>query len=265
MSERQQRNPFRRLTQRWALKLCICLAVAALAPVQVSETVEQQEMFGFVPPFKDRTVRRPFVMVLWRELLASPERGDDIPGITSVYVPVLSPDGRTATEMLFVCVASYLLLALLPSRCWSKEDAKIARDPKSPGTVGSESQNEVACPARQIYGRRWFFAASILFCATCVVATLILRDWARIPDPRWLRVKPGMTVAEIETMVGKPNHPSRDLKEMDRWIVDSLLFNSRLVVYYHDPDQPTVASRVEVTRFCKLTGSYPVKLECPAP
>ncbi len=108
--------------------------------------------------------------------------------------------------------------------------------------------------------RKRAIAIGSALCAAVVVVGAIKCVW-RIPDYRWLGVRPGMTVAEIEALVGKPDHPSRDSKEMDRWIVDTSLFNSRLVVYYHDRDRPTVASGVEITRYCKLTGSYPVQLK----
>lgn len=93
-----------------------------------------------------------------------------------------------------------------------------------------------------------------------LLGALFISNMKSIPDKRWLNIKPGMNVKEIENIVGKPNHPSRETKEMDRWIVDSTLFNSRLIVYYRNPEQPSVASRVEVTRYCKLTGKYSVKI-----
>ena len=109
-------------------------------------------------------------------------------------------------------------------------------------------------------GKKHTIAIGLACCATVVLGVTIGNVW-RIPDSRWLGVRPGMTAAKIEALVGKPNHPSRDGKEMDRWIVDTTLFNSRLVVYYRDPGRPTVASGVEVTRYCKLTGSYPVHVK----
>jgi hypothetical protein len=70
-----------------------------------------------------------------------------------------------------------------------------------------------------------------------------------------------MTVTEIETVVGKPTHPERDLKNQERWITDSAMFSSRLIVSYHDTEQPLTATNVKVTRYCKLVDSYPVRLE----
>ena len=89
---------------------------------------------------------------------------------------------------------------------------------------------------------------------------LFISSMKSIPNKRWLTVNPGMNIKEIENIVGKPNHPSGETKEMNRWIVDSTLFNSRLIVYYQNPKQPSVASRVEVTRYCKITGKYSVKI-----
>jgi hypothetical protein len=83
----------------------------------------------------------------------------------------------------------------------------------------------------------------------------------RIPDNRWLLIKPGMSVTAIETIVKKPSHPARKSKEMDRWIIDSWLFNSRLTVFYQNPKQPSIASNVEVTRYCKFTGSYTITIK----
>jgi hypothetical protein len=99
----------------------------------------------------------------------------------------------------------------------------------------------------------------IVFCLL-FLGTLFISSMRSIPDKRWLSIKPGMNVKDIENIVGKPNHSSRDTKEMDRWIVDSTLFNSRLIVYYRNPKQPSVASRVEVTRYCRLNGKYSVKI-----
>ena len=89
---------------------------------------------------------------------------------------------------------------------------------------------------------------------------LFISSMKSIPDKRWLSIKLGMTIKEVENIVSKPNHPSREMKEMDRWIVDSILFNSRLIVYYQNPKEPLVVSRVEVTRYCKPTGKYSVKI-----
>ncbi len=83
----------------------------------------------------------------------------------------------------------------------------------------------------------------------------------RIPNEKWFMVEPGMNLEEIEAIVGPPNHPSRDLKEMDRWIIDSGLFNSRLTVYYRNPKHPLIASGIEITRYCKLTNSYSIKIK----
>ncbi len=89
---------------------------------------------------------------------------------------------------------------------------------------------------------------------------LFISNMKTIPNKRWLIIKPGMSAKEIENIVGKPNHPSQNTKEMDRWIIDSTLFNSRLIVYYRNSKQPSIASSVEVTRYCKSTGKYSVKI-----
>ena len=100
----------------------------------------------------------------------------------------------------------------------------------------------------------------------CIVLILLLcgalfiSNMKSIPDKRWLNIKPGMSIKDIENIVGKPSHPSRKTKNMDRWIIDSALFNSRLIVYYRNPKQPSIASSVEVTRYCKPIGKYSVKI-----
>ena len=100
--------------------------------------------------------------------------------------------------------------------------------------------------------------AILLLVITAVIGMGLFMS--RIPDKRWLEIKTGMEFSKIEKIIGKPTHPSAKLKNMDRWIIDSLLFNSRLVVYYAKDSKSRIAAKVEIKRYCKFTGKYTVEI-----
>ena len=102
----------------------------------------------------------------------------------------------------------------------------------------------------------------IAACLIAAVAATVFTDSGRLayssvaaPYPEtWLQVKPGMTSDDVRRLIGKPWADNRELKPLDRWLIQQNSIELHLDAWIENPN--SADSRVErVVRWKQLLGA----------
>ncbi|MFN7562955.1 MAG: hypothetical protein ACK5TH_14330 [Prosthecobacter sp.] len=102
----------------------------------------------------------------------------------------------------------------------------------------------------------------IAACLIVAVAATVFTDSGHLayssaaaPYPEtWLQVKPGMTSDDVRRLIGNPQADNRELKPLDRWLIQQNGIELHLDAWIENPN--SADSRVErVVRWKQLLGA----------